>query len=359
MHSGRAAMNKKYDKLIIYYFSGTGNAKHCASWICETAEKLGIKANMYDISKTEVRTIASPSAGTLIGFCSPTHGFHFPEITRKFIRRFPAATGADAFILNTRAGVRIFKIVIPGLSGVLHYVSSLILMIKGYRIVGLLPVDLPSNWISLHPAIEKAGTEIIYSKQKLKVAGFAGKILTGKPVYRALYDIVQDAIISPFTFGYLLMGRFFFSKSYFASRECNLCMVCLNECPVKAISVVDDRMFWASKCESCMHCMNICPKHAIETPHGFLIAFFYIFSITISAGIASLITNFNAGKYFSWMRNDFIKFMLTSAVVLPFYFMTYRIMHFLMRFRVIERIMTLTSLTHLKYWGRYKASKKF
>ena len=232
-------------------------------------------------------------------------------------------------------------------------------MIKGYKIVGLLPVDLPSNWISIHPAIEQAGTDIIYAKQKIKITGYAEKILTGKRVYRALYDIIQDAIISPVTIGYLLMGRFFFSKSYFASRECNQCMLCLNECPVKAISVVDGRMFWASKCESCMHCMNICPKQAIETPHGFLVAFFYLFSITISAGIAFLITNFDAGKNFSWMKNDIVKFIITSAVILPFYFITYRIVHYLMRFSVIERIMTLTSLTHLKYWGRYKASKKF
>ncbi len=352
-------MNKKYNNLVIYFFSGTGNAKHCAAWICEAAEKLGISSSMFDISKTAVRSISPPIAGTLVGFCSPTHGFHFPEITRKFIRRFPAAKGADAFVLNTRAGMRIFKVVIPGLSGVLHYISSLLLIIKGYKIAGLFPVDLPSNWISLHPAIEQAGTDIIYAKQKIKVTEFAEKILKGKRVYRALYDIVQDAIISPITVLYLLMGRFFFSKSYFASRECNQCMLCLNECPVKAISVVDGRMYWSTKCESCMHCMNICPKQAIETPHGFLVAFFYFFSITISAGIAFLITNFDAGKNFSWMKNDIVKFIITSAVILPFYFMTYRIIHYLMRFRVIERIMTLTSLTHLKYWGRYKASKKF
>ncbi len=352
-------MNKKYNQLIVYYFSGTGNSKHCATWFCETADKLGIKSSMVDISKTEVENIVSPSAGTLVGFCSPTHGFHFPEITRKFIRKFPSTETADAFILNTRAGVRLFKIVIPGLSGVLHYLISLMLIIKGYKIVGLIPVDLPSNWISLHPAIEKDGTEIIYTKQKIKVTGFAEKILTGKRVYRALYDIVQDILISPVTLGYLLIGRFYFSKSYFASRECNKCMRCLEECPVNAISVVDGRMFWTSKCESCMHCMNICPKEAIETPHGFLVTFFYLFSIILSAAIAYLIKNFSTGISFSWMDNEFIKFVIISIVVLPFYFMLYRIIHLLMRFRFIERIMTLTSLTHLKYWGRYKAPKKF
>ncbi len=348
-------MNKKYNQLIVYYFSGTGNARHCAEWICETADKAGIKSTMIDISKTEVGSIDPPSAGTLVGFCSPTHGFHFPQITRNFIRRFPSTAGADAFVLNTRAGVRIFKTVIPGLSGVLHYISSLLLTLKGYRVVGLFPVDLPSNWISLHPAIEKAGTEIIYTKQKIKVTGFAEKLISGRRVYRALYDIVQDVIISPVTIGYLLMGRFFLSKSYFASRECNKCMRCLKECPVGAITVVDGRMFWTSKCESCMHCMNICPENAIETPHGFMTAFFYLFSISMALSISRCLT----GPHFSFINNELARFIILSVIALPVYFASYRIMHFLMRFSIIERIMTLTSLTHLKYWGRYKAPTKF
>ena len=352
-------MNKKYNQLIVYYFSGTGNAKRCACWICETAGRLGIKTEMIDISKAESRELISPAAGTIVGFCSPTHGFHFPEITRKFIRRFPSSDGADAFVLNTRAGVRLFKVVLPGISGVLHYVSAIILLFKGYRIAGLFPVDLPSNWISLHPAIGPAGTDFIYEKQKIKVTRFAEKILTGRMVYRAMYDVLQDTIISPVAIGYLLLGRLFLSKSYFASRDCTKCMRCLRECPVRAITVVDGRMFWTSKCESCMHCMNICPEKAIETPHGFLIAFFYLFSILISASIAYLVTFTGTVLYLSWMNNAFIKFMIFSVIVLPFYFMTYRIIHYLMRFRAMERIMTLTSLTHLKFWGRYKAPEKF
>ena len=352
-------MNKKYNKLIIYYFTGTGNAKKCAEWICGTAERYGIKTEIHDISRISPENVDTPSAGTLVGFCSPTHGFHFPEITRKFIRRFPSTDGADAFVLNTRAGVRLFKFVIPGLSGILHYVSSIILIFKGYRIVGLIPVDLPSNWISLHPAIEEDGVEIIYRKQNIKVFRYAEKMLNGGRVYRALYDIVQDAIISPVALGYILIGRIFLSKSYFASRDCNKCMLCLKECPVSAIKIVDDRMFWTIKCENCMHCMNICPRKAIETPHGFIAALFYLFSIAISTATAYFISDSVIGGYSSCLNNGAVKFTVMSIVILPFYFLAYRVIHFLMRFKPVERIMTLTSLTHLKYWGRYKAPNKF
>lgn len=352
-------MDQKYNKLVVYYFTGTGNARNCALWFCEKAAEYGIKTEIHDISKISVKDIQIPAAGTLIGFCSPTHGFDFPQIMRKFIRRFPASAGADAFVLNTRAGVRLFKLVIPGLSGILHYISYILLTIKGYKVVGLIPVDLPSNWISLHPAIEKKGVEIIYKKQKFKVTGYAEKILNGKSVYRALYDLIQDALISPVALAYLFIGRVFLSKSYFTSRECNRCMLCLKECPVGAIKLVDGRMFWTTKCENCMHCMNICPRKAIETPHGLIFVLFYLCSIAMTALTAYFTAGpFPAGVYI-WLNNGAVRFTLLSLIVLPFYFLAYRIVHYLMRFKPFERIMTLTSLTHLKYWGRYSAPKKF
>lgn len=49
-------------------------------------------------------------------------------------------------------------------------------MAKGFSIVGLYPVDLPSNWISLHPSLKKTGIDIIYEKIEPKVRDFAKKI---------------------------------------------------------------------------------------------------------------------------------------------------------------------------------------
>ena len=37
------ASTLKYDQLIIYYFSGTGNAKNASRWIIKVAEEQGIK----------------------------------------------------------------------------------------------------------------------------------------------------------------------------------------------------------------------------------------------------------------------------------------------------------------------------
>ena len=92
----------EYNNLIIYYFSGTGNAKNASLWILKVAEENGLKTQLINIDR--FKTIDPPelTGRTLIGFCSPTHGFNLPPIVLKFIRKFPKVNNADAFILNTR-----------------------------------------------------------------------------------------------------------------------------------------------------------------------------------------------------------------------------------------------------------------
>ncbi len=297
----------KYNRIILYYFSGTGNAKNTAFWIADEAKKLGFEADIINI--TTNKKISQPQENTLIGFISPTHGFHFPGIMRKFIRRFPNAKNCSTFVMNTRAGLRAGKIFIPGLSGVLHYWAALILYSKGFKIVGLQPVDLPSNWLSLHPAIREKGIKRIYQHIEPKVRNFAQKILNGKISYRALFDIIQDIIVSPLSILYIFFGKYLFAKSFIASSECTLCGLCENACPVQAIKRIDNRMFWTTQCGSCMKYMNHCLQKAI----------------------------------------------MVTILFFPLLLVAYRIMHWLMRFRLFERIFVLTSLTNYKFWGRYNA----
>jgi len=68
------------NKIIVYYFAGTGNAKNSALWIKDEVEKIGREVEIFDIAKIDITAIPIPEEGTIVGFISPTHGFHFPEI---------------------------------------------------------------------------------------------------------------------------------------------------------------------------------------------------------------------------------------------------------------------------------------
>lgn len=260
--------------------------------------------------------------------------------------------------MNTRAGLRIGKTVIGGLSGVLHYWSSIVLLLKGYQIVGLFPVDLPSNWISLHPAVRKRGVAIIYAHVEQNVRRFAEGILNQKRNYKALSirDVVLDLLISPVSVAYNIVGKYFFAKSYIASSQCNHCGICEKVCPVQAIKNIRRRMFWTLKCESCMKCMNICPQRAIETAHGFFVMIGILTSFIVGI-IINILFNHPAFTHWQWLQHKGILFSVKTLVFFSLLLPGYGVMHRLMRFRLFERLFVCTSFTKFRFWGRYKAPR--
>jgi ferredoxin len=337
-------------KLIIYYFSGTGNSKNVALWFAKKATIQGILCHIISIADIDRKHIETPPSDALILFVSPVHGFNYPPVMMHFIMRFPRGRN-KAVLMNTRAGMLIGNWNLPGLSGISLYFAALCLKIKGHSIQGTMPVDLPSNWISLHPGLNDRTIKLLHEKNRTRVDDFADIIISGKKSYKASPEIIQDIAVAPVSLGYYFIGRFLFSKSYYASSDCNNCDICMKNCPVKAIIKVDNRPFWTYNCESCMKCMSYCPKKAIETAHGSIAEYWILYSMV-------LIVVFH--KYFdTWffpIENWLIRWLIETSFFLIFLGIWYRIMHFMLRYRWFERFVVYTSLTKYKWWGRrYKA----
>ncbi len=343
-----------YKKLVVYYFSGTGNSENVAHWLAEIAREKGMEASLNNIAKTDRLAIPTPEPNTLVAFVSPIHGFNYPPVMLNFILRFPKAKN-HVLLLNTRAGMLIGKWNVPGLTGIAFYFSALVLKLKGYSIRSMFPVDLPSNWISVHPGLNERTVKYLHEQNQEKVYRFARKVLDGGSDFRGVREIVQDLLISPVSLGYYCIGRFFFAKTYYASADCDNCGLCIRTCPVKAIKTVDNRPFWTFNCESCMHCMSNCPKRAIETAHGSVV----LITILSSVVFSGLFYHY-FGQLFFDTEHTFLGFILESAMFLGILAVWYRLLHYAMRFKLVERLVVYTSLTKYKFWGRrYKALKKF
>ncbi len=344
------------NKIIIHYFSGTGNARNVAHWIADEAKQQGIEILLINISKTKAQT--KPANDTMIGFVSPTHGFNYPPIMFRYVLRFPKGNGQKVFVANTRAGMKMGRFFIPGLSGMALYFSAIVLKLKGYQIIALKPVDLPSNWISIHPGLKQKVVDSIYERRKIQVQEFARKILSGETDFRALREIGQDVLITPIAILYYIIGRFFFAKSFIASNQCNNCKLCINECPLKAIKFVSNRPFWTHKCESCMHCMNACPQRAIETAHGFIT----LIIIIVNAIILKQLYNYTGindllDSNIHPILGKLSSIILESIIMIGVLFLSYRINHFLLRFSFYEKLIVYSSLTKYKFWRRYRIRK--
>ena len=342
-----------YTEIVIYFFTGTGNAKNVAYWVLQVAEEYKLPITIIDIAKTNRSSVVVPPQGALIIFVSPIHGFNYPPIMIHFIARFPKGKN-DVILMNTRAGMLIGKFIVPGITGIAFYLSSLFLMFKGFSIKGLIPVDLPSNWISIHPGLNKRTVKYLHEKNKERVIGYSRKILCGDSVFKSKREIIQDLVCSPISLLYYLCGRFVFAKTYYASSDCNNCGICIRNCPVKAIVSLDNRPYWTFKCESCMNCMSTCPRKAIETAHGFIIGLI-VFNSTVLMRL--LYQYFN--QYLFELKNDGLSFLIESGFFLGLLAISYRLVHYALRFKPFEWLMVYTSLTKYKFWGRrYRALKE-
>jgi len=340
--------------LRMFFFSGTGNARNVSRWMVEAWREHGREAEAIDIVNAgadEVRV----GVGDEVGLVSPTHGFNFPPITLAFLFAFPLAPGRNrAFLFNTRAGVRLFGRCIPGLSGVALLLAALVFLLKGYRVAAMRPVDLPSNWISLHPGLSDKNVRALYERCRAIVHRTALRLLDGRRDLRGLIDLPQDLLIAPIALGYYLVGRFLFAKSFVASAACDGCGLCVRQCAVQAVRLLRGRPFWSFRCESCMRCMNLCPKRAIETAHGFVVGLLLLFDLVLLQLIHPVLRPVVPLLSGTGSASATVRFVFETALMLSALFLAYRLLHRGLRFRLVERLTVLTSLTHFSFWRRYR-----
>jgi len=329
-----------YNDLTIYYFSGTGNALTASRWITQCAQKKGLKTNLISIDRFNKIIVPSAKGKRLIGFCYPTHGFNLPWIMLKFIFKFPLIKKCDVFLLNSMAGI----------SGIAQILPALILLIKGFRIKGMFPLNMPSNWISVHPGFNKTTVAKIFARCHSRVDKFCERIFNGQSYFRPIVFIMLplDIALAPIAFMYFMYGRFYFAKIFIASTDCDTCRLCEIKCPTASIKIIDKRPFWKLTCESCMRCINICPRQAIQVSHSLAV---------LIPVISSLLPIALALKFFnSFIPSSLIKpanFFINWGISLSLFFIISGLVFWLIKISLINKLFTFTSFT--KYWRRYMA----
>jgi Pyruvate/2-oxoacid:ferredoxin oxidoreductase delta subunit len=353
-------MDEIYNNLLMIYYSGTGNSKRVSEWIVQEAKDRGMKTHMASYHQFNPEDIAGFKGKTLIGFFSATHGFNMPHSMLKFLFRFKLLNGSDVFIGNTRAGMKLWKLFLPGLSGIAMYFPALIMFFKGYKIKAMYPVDLPSNWISLHPGLRKKVIDSMVVHYEKLTSRFASKILSGNRVFLKSFVLLPlDILVAPIAIGYYFVGRYILAKTFIANYNCNKCGLCIEQCPTKSIILEGNRPYWKFTCESCMKCMNYCPERAIETAHSMVFLLMFALIVYVNPILSNKITDFVS----QWMGHsrvafESIYFVLQWSVALVLFFAGYKLLHYLMRFPRINKIITYTTLTTWKFWRRYKIPGK-
>jgi len=336
--------------MAIHFMSGTGNSFRAATWMTEVATNKHISSNLNQILRYHKKFDLGGESNDLLGMVFPTHGFTAPWNVIKHVLQLPPGRGKHAFVVVTRAGTRIASISFPGLEGTAGYLIALILMFKGYMVHGVMGLDMPSNWMSLHSGINPTNSKFIIDRAKVKLEGYAQSILEGNKIFTGIVPLLLGLLLSPISLGYLVIGRFFLAKLFFASGSCTSCGLCAKSCPVQAIKMVGGnkcRPYWTFACESCMRCMGYCPNQAVEVSHSFAIILYFITSLPVSLYVLNGIRNIMPIEHGVFLVRVFLDYIY----VLVSLFLAYYILYWLIKIPLINKLCTYTTLT--RFYRRY------
>jgi ferredoxin/flavodoxin len=246
-------------KICLYYFTGTGNTEKVAFCL---QKQFGADCSLYKI-EWPFAGIPDPNGFDMIGIGYPIHAFNTPKVVLDFFKKFPQATQKTPYFIFKNSGEPL-HLNDSSSRKLIHRLKH-----KGYECVQEFHYIMPYNMVFRHsdPMAKKMW---VYAQ---KMAEYnAKKILDGvveKPHFRPLqgWYIIPFRIEWPFTH---TNGRHF-KVDY---SKCIHCGRCERSCPMKNVTIVDNKIKFGNRCVLCMNCSFSCPKKAI-TPgmfkHGWVI----------------------------------------------------------------------------------------
>jgi len=282
-----------YREARVNFYSGTGNSYRVAVWMKDALAEEGAEVVLRPIDALHPSGAIAEGPSSLLGLVMPTHGFTAPWAVLRFVATLPRRRGTHAVVVATRAGMKVGGLYTPGFEGTATLLVAALLALKGYRIRGTAGIDMPSNWLALHPGLSPAAVAGIVSRAKTATARFMGAVISGETRFRNWPVSLLGLFVLPISAAYLLLGRLFLAKLFFASDRCTGCGLCAEHCPNRAIEMRgagrDARPYWTFRCESCMRCIGYCPEQAVEASHLLAVAVYLLArAIPVSAGLTWL-----------------------------------------------------------------------
>ena len=329
------------DKNNFFYMSGTGNSYRLAVWAAEAMPK-GSSTSITPFEKAQPKQFR-PSG--LTGIFFPTHGFTLPWAALMFCLKLPAVKKSPVFIIAARAGWFLGPWGLPGMEGTACLIAALILFLKGWDVRGFSGMDMPTNWLDVHPGMNEAHSQYFFDRTKIKIQEFTAAISSGRKIYRNIICWLLGVLLLQISFMYLIFARLMLAKIKFSDERCNNCEICARFCPFNAIKMLGrpgkKRPYWTFKCESCERCIASCPKQAIQAGHSYIFVLYWLMY-----GVLGFIPLYLMDK-FELIKAGLPAMLFSILWTLLFYFTGQWLLHFITRTKAGAMLFSYTTFTRI------------
>lgn len=241
-------------KILIIYFSGTGNTKKIAELYKASFEARGDETELLSLPEDIDRVKTANGDGyEAIGFGYPIHSFNAPRIMLDACKALPERESGRmrAFIFKTSGEpVR--------MSDVSSLKMRAILRSRGYDVDNEYQHLMPYNIIFRH---SDAMAHKMWETAKALVPVCVSEIKRG---VRCLPEKMFMGAFLAWILRIEHPGAHINGLFYKANERCVRCGLCEKRCPVGNIKIENGNVKFGGKCIMCMRCSLFCPANAVE-----------------------------------------------------------------------------------------------
>lgn len=220
----------------IFCFSGTGNSLYAAKKIAAAIGAAVRNMRVFGEYDDEI-----------IGFVFPTYFWGLPKTVENFLEKI-RITDKNAYVFSVTT--------YGGFSHGVNGSVSALLEKQGVKLSYSAKVKMVENYL---PGFNANDSDALWEKSDKRLGDIIGDISNRRENSTAAYTIFNK--IAQRAYPANNAGK---CAANFTARGCKSCGLCEKICPNGNITLVGGQLKFGDKCELCLACLNVCPVNAID-----------------------------------------------------------------------------------------------